>query len=72
MVSGLVFWLWQSNRPLSVVEHPQVHELSIAVLPFDNMSGEAEQDFRGRLGSQPNPLVTKYVPTMVVTTEIWN
>jgi adenylate cyclase len=45
VVSGLAGWVWQSNRPTSAVGLPNADELSIAVLPFDNLSGSAEQEY---------------------------
>ena len=39
LASGGVGWLWQSGQAPSVVGLPQSDGLSIAVLPFENMSG---------------------------------
>ena len=45
LASGGVGWLWQSGQAPSVVGLPQSDGLSIAVLPFENMSGSAEQEY---------------------------
>jgi adenylate cyclase len=44
LVSGFGAWLWLWDEP-SMVGFAQANERSIAVLPFDNMSGSAEQEY---------------------------
>jgi adenylate cyclase len=45
VMSGFGAWLWLSDKPASVVGLAQANERSIAVLPFENMSGSAEQEY---------------------------
>jgi TolB-like protein/class 3 adenylate cyclase len=45
VMSGFGAWLWLSDKPASVVGLAQADEHSIAVLPFENMSGSAEQEY---------------------------
>ncbi|MGH6905267.1 MAG: adenylate/guanylate cyclase domain-containing protein [Geminicoccaceae bacterium] len=45
MMSGFGAWLWLSDEPASVVGLARANERSIAILPFDNMSGSAEQEY---------------------------
>jgi TolB-like protein len=45
VMSGFGGWLWLSDKPASVVGLAQANERSIAVLPFENMSGSAEQEY---------------------------
>jgi TolB-like protein/class 3 adenylate cyclase/Tfp pilus assembly protein PilF len=45
VMSGFGAWLWLSDTPASVVGLARADERSIAVLPFDNMSGSAEQEY---------------------------
>ncbi|MDF2782226.1 MAG: class nucleotidyl cyclase, partial [Geminicoccaceae bacterium] len=44
-MSGFGAWLWLSDQPASVVGLAQADQRSIAVLPFENMSGSAEQEY---------------------------
>jgi adenylate cyclase len=44
-MSGFGAWLWLSDKPASVVGLAQADQRSIAVLPFENMSGSAEQEY---------------------------
>jgi adenylate cyclase len=44
VMSGFGAWLWLSDKPASVVGLAQAQR-SIAVLPFENMSGSAEQEY---------------------------
>jgi adenylate cyclase len=44
-VSATLGWLWQPAPLPSVTDLPSADEPSIAVLPFDNMSGQAEQEY---------------------------
>ncbi|HET9200799.1 MAG TPA: adenylate/guanylate cyclase domain-containing protein [Dehalococcoidia bacterium] len=43
--SGFGAWLWLWDKPASLVGLAQAKERSIAVLPFENMSGSAEQEY---------------------------
>ena len=51
IIAGFLFW--QYNKPVASVEKASVHKMafplpekpSIAVLPFDNMSGDSSQEF---------------------------
>jgi TolB-like protein/class 3 adenylate cyclase len=45
VMSGFGAWLWLWDQPASVVGLVQANERSIAVLPFENMSGSAEQEY---------------------------
>jgi adenylate cyclase len=45
VMSGFGAWLWLSDKPTSVVGLSQADQRSIAVLPFENMSGSAEQEY---------------------------
>jgi adenylate cyclase len=45
VMSALGAWLWLSDKPASVVGLAQANERSIAVLPFENKSGSAEQEY---------------------------
>jgi adenylate cyclase len=47
MTAGLFGWRWLSGEPPSLANMglPKSDELSIAVLPFENMSGSAEQEY---------------------------
>jgi len=45
VMSGFGAWLWLSDKPASVVGLAQADQRSIAVLPFENMSGSAEQEY---------------------------
>jgi adenylate cyclase len=47
MIAGLFGWRWLWGEPPSLAKTglPRSDELSIAVLPFENMSGSAEQEY---------------------------
>ena len=45
LISGFGAWLWLWDEPASVVGIARANERSIAVLPFENMSGSAEQEY---------------------------